>query len=168
MLVIKDSMVLIHLAKITLLETACSYFGKVEIPQAVFNETVEKGEEKGHADATLIANVIKNAGIKVKKVKPELIKKANDFNIYGGEAEALALYWQEKANLLATDDDNVRGKKDLLNLRLIGTPAIILMLFNSKKIDSKKAKQSTAKLRKIGWFSGEVTDYILREVEKNE
>ncbi|HIH09048.1 MAG TPA: hypothetical protein HA254_00080 [Candidatus Diapherotrites archaeon] len=169
MLVIKDSMVLIHLAKITLLETACAYFGRVEIPEKVFSETVTVGKEKGHEDAIIIENAIKSGAIKVRKVKkPELVKKANDFSIYGGEAEALALYWLEEADLLATDDDNVRRKKELLDLKLIGTPAIILKLFNSKKIDSKKAKQSAAKLRKIGWFSSDVTDRILNEVEKNE
>jgi len=169
MLVVKDSMVLIHLAKITLLETACTYFGSVEIPEKVFNETVIIGKEKGHEDAVLIESAIKSGAIKVRKVKkPELVKKANDFSIHGGEAEALALYWQEKADLLATDDDNVRRKKEFLDLKLIGTPAIILRLFNSKKIDSKKTKQSVTKLRKIGWFSSEVTDRILNEVEKNE
>ena len=169
MLVIKDSMVLIHLAKITLLETACAYFGQVEIPEKVFNETVAAGKEKGHYDAALIESAIKSGAIKMRKVKkPELIRKAYDFSIYGGEAEALALYWQENADLLATDDDNVRRKKEILDLKLIGTPAIILLLFNGKKIDSKKAKQSTAKLRKIGWFNSEVIDRIINEVEKNE
>lgn len=169
MLVVKDSMVLIHLAKITLLETACAYFGKVEIPEKVYNETVVAGKEKGHEDAVLIESAIKTGAIGVKKVqKPGLVKKANDFNIYGGEAEALALYWQEKAGLLATDDDNVRAKKEALGLRLIGTPAIIMRLFNGKKIGPEKARQSVAKLRKIGWFSGEVMDRILNGVEKNE
>ncbi len=169
MLVIKDSMVLIHLAKITLLETACNYFGRVEMPEKVFNETVMEGKEKGHEDAMLIESAIKTGAIRVKKVKKSgLIKKANDFNIYGGEAEALALYWQEKADFLATDDDNVRVKKEILGLKLLGTPAIIMGLFNSKKIGPEKARQSVTKLRKIGWFSSEVMDRILNEVEKNE
>lgn len=51
-----------------------------------------------------------------------MIAKANAFNIQRGEAEAVALYWQEEADLLATDDDNVRRKKDALRIKTIGTP----------------------------------------------
>jgi len=168
MLVVKDSMVLIHLAKTTLLETSCAYFGKVDIPTQVFRETVEAGNAKNYLDARIIQNAISKGIINVRGIKnKKLLLRAQDFNIQGGEAEAVALYWQEKADLLATDDDNVRGKKDLLELKLIGTPAILLKLFRDNKIDGKKAKQSAEQLRKIGWFNSEVIDRIIMEVEKH-
>jgi len=56
----------------------------------------------------------------------------------------------------------------LLEINIIGTPSIILTLFNSRKIGAEKAKQAINNLRKIGWFSSEVLDKILMEVEKNE
>ena len=168
MLVVNDAMVLIHLAKITLLEKSCDYFGRIIIPELVFSETVKTGKEKGFEDAFLIGEIVNNGNIKVKKIKKkELLIKANNFNVFGGEAEAVALYWQEKADLIATDDDNVRSKKELLEINLIGTPAIILSLYNNKKIEKDKATQAINKLRKIGWFSNEVLDRILTEVEKN-
>ena len=126
------------------------------------------GKAKNHPDAIVIQGTISKGMVNVVVVKnTELLQKAHEFNIQGGEAEAVALYWQEKAELLATDDDNVRGKKELLDLNLIGTPAIILKLFKDKKIDAKKAKQSAEKLRKIGWFSSEVIDRIIMEVEND-
>ncbi|MBU2477280.1 hypothetical protein KKG83_07475 [Candidatus Micrarchaeota archaeon] len=169
MLIVNDAMVLIHLAKITLLEKSCDYFGKVLIPEMVFDETVKAGKKKGFDDAMLIEEIIKKGKIKVKKIKKkDFVKRVHNFNVFGGEAEAVALYWQEQANLMASDDDNVRRKKELLEISLIGTPSIILALFAAKKIKPEKARQSINKLRKIGWFSNEVLDRILLEVEKNE
>lgn len=169
MLVVSDAMVLIHLAKISLLEKCCEYFKQVVIPMLVFDETVKAGKEKGYADANLIEHIITKGKIKVMKVRErDLIKKANNFNISGGEAEALALYWQEQADLLASDDDNVRNKKEMLAINLSGTASMILALYNNKEIELEKAKQSINKLRKIGWFSSEILDKIEMEVEKNE
>ncbi len=163
MIVIKDTMVLIHLAKLSLLEKSCRFFRQVLIPELVYYEVLK---EKGMPDTQIIAGLVRNEGILIKKVKENsLIKKSNMFNIQRGEAEAVALYWQEKADLIATDDDNVRKKKLLLNIRIIGTPAIILRLFKEDTIDKNKTKQCVSELRKIGWFSNTVLDKMLMEVE---
>ena len=164
-MIVKDSMVLIHLAKLTVLEKSCIYFKKVIIPNLVLNE-VKKGIESGFEDATLINNLIKNKKIAVHNVKNKnLIKKANSFNVQRGEAEALVLYWEKKAELLATDDDNLRKKKELLEINIIGTPAIVLRLYKEKSIDKSKAKQCINKLREIGWFHAAILDKMLMEVE---
>ena len=86
MIVIKDSMVLIHLAKITILENACDFFKNILIPEKVFEETVLKGKERSFDDAMLIESIIKKGKIRVMKIrKKELIKKINDFNVFGEE-----------------------------------------------------------------------------------
>lgn len=158
-------MVLIHLAKISLLESSCDYFGKVIIPQAVFAETIEAGKRKDAQDAFLIEEVVRKGSIQVRNVlKKNLVEKANQFNIFGGEAEAVALCWQEEAKFLATDDDNVRSKKAILGAKLIGTPAIILALHKKKFIGAEKTKEALGRLRKIGWFSSEIIDRALMEV----
>lgn len=155
-------MVLIHLAKIDLLEDSCDYFTNILIPNEV-KEEVLKGSTP---DKTIIESLIANKKIVVKHIKNKnLIKKANEFNIYRGEAEALALYWELKADLLATDDDNVRKKREILRLQLIGTPAIILKLYKDKKIDKNKTKEAIKKLRHIGWFSSTIFDKMIMEVE---
>lgn len=165
-MIVKDAMVLIHLAKLSLLEKSCSYFKKAAIPELVYEEVL-KGKEKGFPDASIIIELIKSKKIAVKKVKSNaLIKKANQFNIQRGEAEVISLYWQEKAGLVATDDDNIRKKKSLLNIEVIGTPAIILKLYKEKLIDRHKAEQCVSELKKIGWFSNSVLDIMLMEVKK--
>src|SRR3989344_8422884 len=126
MLVVKDAMVLIHLSNMMLLEKSCKYFGAVIIPPLI-KEEVTTGD---YPDVHIAVDLIKRGVLSIKDVRNKiLIKKANEFNIQGGEAEAVALYWQEQAELLATDDDNVRKKRNSLGLQIIGTPAILLQLF---------------------------------------
>ena len=164
-MIIKDAMVIIHLAKITLLEKSCDYFENVAITELVYEEVVVNG--KKHPETTIIKELVEKKKIKVKKIsKKMLINKANQYNIQRGEAESVALYWQEKADLLATDDDNVRKKRLLLNLNLIGTPSIIFKLYNEGVIDKEKFNESVSKLREMGWFSSAVIDKVLMEGSK--
>lgn len=155
-------MVVIHLAKLTLLEKSCDYFKDVEIPRKV-HEEIMKG--KRYPETRIIEMLIGNKKIKVKEVQNKAwIKKAEAFSLQRGEAEAVALYWQEKANYLATDDDNVRKKSLLLNLVVIGTPAIITKLYKEHKINKEKFQESMRELKKIGWFSNAIIDKMMMEV----
>lgn len=163
-MIVKDAMVVIHLAKITLLEKSCESFKSVVIPEEVHREILE-GKEKGYEDVQVVEELLKVKKLSVKKVRDEgLLKRAGEFNLHRGEAEALALYWQEKADHLASDDDNLREKSILLDLKLIGTPAIILTLYKTGSIGKEKLMQSLQELRKIGWFSHAVIDKMLMEV----
>ena len=163
-MIVKDSMVLIHLAKITLLEKSCDYFKIVIIPKKIYEEVL-KGKNKGYEDVIIIENMVKSEKIIVKEIKDQdFIKKANNLNIKEGEAEAVALYWQEKANYLATDDDNVRKKFNILDINIIGTPSIIVSLFKEKLITKEKFLESTKKLKSLGWFNNTVIDKMMMEL----
>jgi len=164
-MIVKDSMVLIHLAKITLLEKSCKYFQRTIIPKRVFDE-VTKCKEKNFVDIKIIIDLVERNKIEVIEIKNKKnLEKINEFNIQGGEAEAVALYWQENADYLATDDDNIRKKNLLLNINLIGTPVIILKLYKEKMIDKNKFVESINKLKKIGWFNNAILDKILMEAK---
>lgn len=163
-MIVKDAMVVIHLSKITLLEKSCGYFNDVVIPKMVYEEIL-LGKNK-YTEVKLIADLIEMNRITVMQIKDKaLIKMAEEFNIRRGEAEALALYWQEKADYLATDDDNVRKKSLLLDIKVIGTPAIILKLYQEKLMGKNKFIESLTELRKLGWFSNAVIDKLLMEAK---
>lgn len=164
MLVIKDAMVLIHLAKTSLLEASCEMFGKVVIPELV-QEEVSKRE---YPDTIIIKGLIEKRKIAVKIPSRHSVAKANQFNIYRGEAEAVALYWESGADYIATDDDNVRRKKEILGLKLIGTPSILLRLYQEQKVNASKINGAIKKLKEIGWFSNTIWDKIRLEVNENE
>ena len=160
MLIVKDTMVLIHLEKLSILRASCQHFGEISIPPLVCQEVLV-GKEKGAADAVIVEELINEDRIQVKKItNANLIRKACQFNIQGGEAEAVALYWQEKADFIATDDDNVRKKKMILDLHIIGTPAILMKLHKSKIIEKEKMMQCIDELKRIGWFSTVVIDTL--------
>lgn len=162
-MIIKDAMVLIHLAKITVLKKSCDFFKKVTIPEEVYNE-IKRGEEKGYEDAHVIEELITMRKIEVKQVKKkELLDKARYYNIQRGEAEAVALYWEERADYLATDDDNIRKKAILLDIKILGTPSIIVSLFKNKLISRQKYYESINELKKIGWFNSQVIDKMRQE-----
>lgn len=167
-MIIKDAMIIIHLIKLSLLEKACDYFKSVYIPKLVYKE-IENGRNKGELEIEVLAELIKRDKIRVVNIKnKELIKKANNFNIFGGEAEVVALAWEKNSKMIASDDNNVRRKKILLNLEVIGTPAIIIKLYRKNKINKDKITKAIRELRKIGWFSSTIYDYMIMEVEKNE
>lgn len=164
MLVIKDAMVVIHLAKITLLEKSCECFQNVVIPQRV-EEEIFIGD---HPDALIVKEMIRTSKLAVKRVHDkQLLRKAYACNILGGEAEAVALYWQEGADLIATDDDNVRRRNTVLNLKMIGTPAVIITLYKMNIIPKDKALKSIQQLKEIGWFSASIIDKLIMEVQQH-
>lgn len=164
MFVVKDAMVLIHLATLTLLKTTCTHFGQVAMPTAVHKETVEAGRTRGYPDAEVIAETVANGRIDVVEVTEDaLVERARQYNLQGGEAAAVALYWERDADLLATDDDNVRRKRAVLELDLIGTPAILVELFDAAAIDATKLRSALDELRAIGWFGAPVLDKVALE-----
>jgi predicted nucleic acid-binding protein len=122
MIIVKDSMILIHMAKMRILIDSCRYFGDVLIPTKVYEETVINGKEKGHPDALIIEQAITSDLIKIREIEDK--KKVDNLRIFGlhlGEAEAVALYFQVKAQFLASDDDTCRRNRIILGINIIGT-----------------------------------------------
>ncbi|MBI4448956.1 hypothetical protein HY641_02940 [Candidatus Woesearchaeota archaeon] len=167
MLAVKDSCVLINLARSAILTQACDYFGGVIIPPLVREEVLDRGSPY-QEDALLIAEQIETGKIRVVNLKASLHWDMLDqLNIRGGEAEAVALYRQENADWLATDDDNVRRKRYLLKIQPIGTPAILVRLFRDKVISNIMFLRAVETLRETGWFSPIVYDTLLAEANND-
>ena len=168
MIVVKDSMILIHLAKMQILTDSCQYFGNVLIPTKVYEESVIKGQKKGHPDALIIEQTIQSNLIRIKGiVNNEKIVNLRLFGLHLGEAEAVALYFQEKAQFLATDDDTCRKNRIILGINIIGSPAIVLMLFRKALITRKKAIDCVLALETIGWFDTEIMHEMKRQIDRS-
>ena len=101
MLIVKDSMVLIHLAVVGVLREACMMFGQVKIPNAVHEEVVERGIAANHADAFIVQKLEKKDYIKVvAAIDTMLMSEMKKYGLQGDELEAVTLYIQEKADLI--------------------------------------------------------------------
>ena len=165
MLIVKDSMVLIHLAVGGVLKETCIMFGQVIIPNAVHEEVVERGKEAHHADAYVVQKLEKEGHIKVVPVtETTLMNELKNYGLHSGELEAVTLYIQEKADLIASNDDKVRRLRLILNLNLVSSPEIVFMLAKNRVISKEKAMDCLTELKKIGWFSKSVLDSIITEV----
>ncbi|KPV63775.1 MAG: hypothetical protein AOA65_1184 [Candidatus Bathyarchaeota archaeon BA1] len=165
MKIVLNSMVTIHLAKLSILEQFTNMFDEVIIPKKVFEEIIREGYEKGYSNSIVAEKLIKKGLIKVVASSSEqALKELEAFGLKEGEAEAVAIYFQEKADRMASDNSTVRKNRLILNLNLIGTPAIIYSLFEKGIIEKAKTIECLIELKKIGWFKPDIIDSIIKEV----
>lgn len=159
-------MVLIHLAKMALLGTSCQVFGPIKVPPRVRDEVLA-GKEKGYPDAVVVERHLDEGDLHVVDLAPaaqEDLDELDKLSVRGGEAHAIALCWQEGIDRLATDDDNVRSKQEILGVQCVGTPAILLGLHKRGAIGHEKVDRGLDVLERVGWFSQAVLDKVRMEV----
>lgn len=163
-------MVLSHLAKMTLLATSCQVFGPVYVPPRVRDEVLA-GKEKDYPDAAVVEQAIEDGAIEAVDLGDDArddLAELEKLSVRGGEAHAIALCWQEGIDRLATDDDNVRDKQEILGIRCLGTPALLVGLYRRGAIAREKAMRAVEVLERVGWFSQAVLDTARMEVDRWE
>jgi predicted nucleic acid-binding protein len=144
-------------------------FGQVIIPNTVHKEVVEIGKKAGHADAFLIEKLEYERYIQVVAVhETKLMNELEKYGLRGGELEVVTLYFQEKADLIASNDDKVRKLRLILDLNLVSYHEIVFMLVKNGDISKSKAVECLLEFKKIGWFANHVIDSIIAEVNRHE
>lgn len=132
--VVSNSTPLIVLSKINQLALLKEYFSEVYIPKAVYKEVVVQGGKLYGAEEVNNLDYIK-----VKEVKNKLAVKSLMTSLDEGEAEAIILAAESKANLLLIDDADGRKVAQSMDLKITGTVGILLMAAQDKKLDLKKS-----------------------------
>ncbi|HLC68782.1 MAG TPA: hypothetical protein VJH24_02990 [Candidatus Bilamarchaeaceae archaeon] len=158
-----DAMVLIHLSKLNLIDACYRLYDTSHITEKVLSETIVEDKKDIFPEIIIIQKELKEGKIKVHNVDGKKLAWTTQFAIYDGEAESVLLA-KEKGFILATDDNNVRNKMQLLEIKLIGTPRIIMDLLLSKKITKEKAKEAVIFLKKEGWFNQVIIDKMLEVI----
>jgi len=120
---------IIHLSEIEL-TYALESFGEVLISSEVKNEL-----KKRKVEVPVFVKILDLAG----EWKNFVMVLTNEEGLDLGEASAIALTLQEKANLFFTDDLEARIAAKKFNIEVHGTIGIILRLLREKKIDKKTA-----------------------------
>ncbi|MEE8400951.1 MAG: hypothetical protein V3R86_02200 [Candidatus Hydrothermarchaeaceae archaeon] len=136
------------------------------IPKKVYEESV--ANQKRFPDAVIIGALIEKRKIKVIEASNTVVKEMGRFGIVKGEAEAVAAFKEGKGDLLASDDDAVRRNSGILDIKLVGTPALIVWLFEKREVSKEKAIQSLTELKKLAWFEAGLIDRIIMGVEKHD
>ena len=161
MIVISDTSVLINLAwlgRLTLLHTL---YEELIIPTAVWQEVVEKGAGKPGADEIKASD-----WIKPKAVANENLVIALRQDLDAGEAEAIALALELKADLLLIDERLGRETAQHLGIKYIGLIGVLILAKQSDLLENMRPDLDI--LRQVAGFyiSDELYRRVLQDVDE--
>ena len=144
----------IHLAKLSIIETVVSQFESYMISEKVYEESVMKAKPK-YGDAYVTEGLVKKGMIIVKAVKNQvLVKKlTEDFNVGEGEAETVALFLQEKASILATNDGRAIMACEIMGIPYTTSVSLIAYFAQKKPLSRQKALEALDALEKECWIN---------------
>jgi len=139
-MIVSNAGPLIHLARISKLKLLKTLFGEVVIPYAVKEEVVERGKEKGKADAFLIEEGLKEGWIvTVEDVDMEEIAERAGIE----EAEAIAImHARRKRCPVLLDDLAARRFAIGLGLEVVGSVGVLIKSAKEYKISKEEALDS--------------------------
>jgi len=134
-IVVANSSVLIFLSKIKLLDILKKLFGTVYIPEAVYHEVVVEGGERSGAIEVKKADWVKIVHIKNKRLANYLRQE-----IDVGEAEAIVLALELKADVILLDDADARMIARSMGLNIKGTIGVLLLAWRKGLLEDVEEK----------------------------
>ncbi len=164
MLVVSDSSTLILLAKSDLVDAALDYFDGISIPETVEKEVVEDGLEQGFQDALLVRERIRQGRITVAGTPTGSAALQKEYGLHAGEAEALALYLESKADLLGMDDGKAIKVCRILQARFFTALSLAIHLTLEKAIGKIEGTACIQALGKHGRYTEEEIELALSEI----
>lgn len=161
--IVADSSTLILMSKITITKLIYNYTDCILISRYVFEEVIKKGKDK--EDTIIIKNLIEESKIKIRELKENKTMKnlMRNFKINQGEAEALALAMQEKTPLLVDDGEAIKVCK-VYDIKFITALALLVKLMKDNKLNRESAMIKIERLKKIGYYSKEIIENAIKEV----
>ncbi len=158
MKIVSNTTPLIGLASIGHFELLQQLFGKIIIPQAVYNEAVVSGREKGGAKQEILSSDWIEVVSVVDSLAVEVLLDELDL----GEAEVIVLARELNADWVLMDEKKGRRKLSQLGIRKIGTVGLLLKAKEAGYI--KSVTKYLTQLRESGFsISQYVFDRILQE-----
>lgn len=121
MIVVADSSPLIALARIGRLDLLHSLFGTLLLPEAVWREFVEAGGDKPGADELAQADWIQRRAVSDAGLVALLSQ-----DLGAGEAEAIVLAREARADLVLMDERMGRAAAKRLGLRVTGLVGVLI------------------------------------------
>lgn len=128
MIVITNSGPLIALAKLGMLNLLSQLYGKVDMPEEVYDEVVLRGREQGYFDSLPVKLAIQREQLIVKKVK-KLKDEIAELPLHIGEKQVLSLALENKADLVLLDDILARNEAQERGISVKGTLGVIVKAY---------------------------------------
>ena len=157
MIVVSDTSPIVNLAAVGQLELLRQLYEKVVIPQAVYDEILSAGP--GHPG---VAEVATFDWIETKQVENRTVVASLELELDPGEAEAIALAIELRAELLLLDERKGRTVASHLGLKFIGILGILIEAKHKALIPAVKPIVDDL-IQKAGfWISQQLYDFILQ------
>lgn len=162
--VVIDSDELIKLVKAGVLEKVVKYY----IPQAVYEETVERGKEEAYPDAEEIERPIQGQGhvLKPSREHPQakgILALAGAGSLGGGEQEAVYLFFVEEAEAIISDDQAFLAILERATLPYLPPALALVELARHGGIEIEEAVEALEKMK--GLIKAEVYQRAREDLE---
>ena len=155
-----DAGPLIWLAKCGILHLLKKAHSMVVVSEAVYEEAVTRGIEKGYEDARFIKKAVEEGWIRVVKPGRRSTDKVEEeenrlgVELGAGEREAIALALEKRTRAFLTDDEDAHRTGKALGLEPRGTLYVLLRGVRDGQLDKKQAKESLGRMLEEGfWLS---------------
>ena len=122
--VISNSSPLINLAKVGQLVLVKKLYGKIVIPDAVYDEIIGKGKNK-EGSGELI-KLVEEKVITVSSVKDKNLVKILQKDIDAGESEVIALSFEINADLILLDESDARSMAEFYDINKTGFIGLLI------------------------------------------
>lgn len=159
---ISNTSTLILLAKVQSLSTLLDDIKKLTIPKIVYQELVMKDS----FEVLLIKKEIQKKRIIMIEIDKRSYSTAlKEFRLDKGEAAAYALFKKIKGKAIFTDDRELIKLCKIEEIPFICAMAIIIKLYNKKKLDKKQTIEKLDKLNGYGRYSKEIYTFFKDKVK---
>jgi len=128
MIVVTNSGPLMALAKLGLLHLLSQLYGKVDMPEAVYDEVVLSGRAQGYSDSLPVKLAIQRKQLVVKKVN-KLKDEIAELPLHRGEKQVLCLALESQADLVLLDDMLARNEARALGISVKGTLGVVVKAY---------------------------------------
>jgi predicted nucleic acid-binding protein len=148
-------------------------YSEIVIPEAVYEEAVTRGIEKGYADAQVIKKAVEEGWIRVFKPgrqftdRVEVGENKLGVELGEGEREAIALALERRTSIFLTDDEDAHHTGKVLGLEPKGVLYVLLKGVRDGQLDKKQARESLGKMLEEGfWLSPEIIHIFHETLDK--
>jgi len=155
-IVVSDTSPLINLATVNSLNLLHELYSQIVIPQAVYNEIVIHGE--GQAGSEEIKSL---DWIEVRQVVNNPMVRALEADLDIGEAEAIVLAVEMKADLLLIDERKGRTVAERLEINHIGLLGILVQAKHNGLIPAVGPLMDKLMTEAGFWISNDLYEHVL-------
>ena len=162
-MLVSNTSTLVLLAKIKCLETFIEISPVIEIPAQVKQEALF---EKDSYYARQIQKLINGKKIRIANVNKNQINNImSQFKLDEGEAATYILFDSNKHDAILTDDGELIKLCKLEKVPFICSMAVIIRLFEKKKLSKEAAVNKLEDLHVIGRYSEKIYEHFKSEVK---